>query len=99
MTLSTHEDTLAWTQMFKFILGVTKGASPFFRMADGAWEISKAGKEVGFVFLLFCAFVYMCLRCLVRTECSSCAGHMCFATFDPSLLPSGKRTQPLAPPC
>ena len=38
--------------MFKFILSITNGRSPFFRMADGAWEITKAGKEVCVVVFL-----------------------------------------------
>ena len=50
MTLSTHEDTLAWTQMFKFILGVTKG----WQMAHG--RFLKLGKRL---VLSFCNFAHL----------------------------------------
>ena len=45
-TLSTHEDTAAWATNFRLVLEHTEGKVPMFRMADGDWGITNAGKEV-----------------------------------------------------
>ena len=45
-TLSTHEDTAAWATIFRMVLKYTDGQVPRFQMADGAWEITNAGREV-----------------------------------------------------
>ena len=45
MTLSSHEDTVAWSVIFTFTKSII-GCSPKFAMADGAWEISNALREV-----------------------------------------------------
>ena len=45
VTLSSHEDTKAWNTNFSFIKNQIGGA-PKFCMADGAWEITNAAKDV-----------------------------------------------------
>ena len=45
-TLSTHEDTAAWANIFRMVMMYTDGQAPRFQMADGAWEITNAGREV-----------------------------------------------------
>ena len=44
VTLSSHEDTKSWATNFSFVKRVA--GIPRFNMADGAWEISRATKEV-----------------------------------------------------
>ena len=46
ITLSTHEDTPAFESNFRLVFRVMKGEVPRFRMADGAWEITNAGRRV-----------------------------------------------------
>ena len=45
VTLSSHEDTQAWKTNFSFIKNQI-GGCPKFCMADGAWEITNAAKDV-----------------------------------------------------
>ena len=45
MALSSHEDTTAWSYIFKFHKSVI-GTYPKFCMADGAWEITNAVKDI-----------------------------------------------------
>ena len=45
VTLSSHEDSQAWASAYSYIKDKLN-VSPKFRMADGASEISKAGREV-----------------------------------------------------
>ena len=44
VTLSSHEDTKSWATNFSFVKRMA--GIPRFNMADGAWEISRATKEV-----------------------------------------------------
>ena len=44
-TLCSHEDHLAWGEIFKFVRDVA-GKDPDYRMGDGAPEITKAGVEI-----------------------------------------------------
>jgi hypothetical protein len=49
-TLSSHEDTYAWSASYRFLRDVAK-KTPKFRMGDGAPEITKAGTEVKIMLL------------------------------------------------
>ena len=46
MTLSSHEDHKAWGSTFEWVKREQGGKNPIRRMADGASDITKAGREV-----------------------------------------------------
>jgi hypothetical protein len=48
-TLSSHEDTYAWSASYRFLRDIAE-KTPKFRMGDGAPEITKAGTEVKVLF-------------------------------------------------